>query len=664
MMPASSLQPPAKRVFRTDINGLRAWAVIAVLFFHFKIPGFEAGFMGVDIFFVISSFLMTGIIARGLEQGNFSIWQFYMARFRRIVPAVAALIVVLLALGWFWLPTPDYKTLGAQSAYSLGFLSNIHYWRSAGYFDTAAHEKWLLHTWSLGVEMQFYILFPIFALLVWKIKSGLKVFFYSLVLIALASLALSVFSSSWKPVAAFYLLPTRGWELAAGGLVYFLGQNKSLKDYSKQLYFFGLTLWAIGFWFIDGTLPWPSAWAMLPVLGTASIILAAQNNTLLMGNAIAQWLGNISYSVYLWHWPLVVGLYFAGLQDNWTWIAGFFALSLVLGDLSYRLIETPTRKGLVKLSFAKQFAGFAAVAMVIGVCSVSVRLFTFDGRFPEAVEVAASGAFDKASEQQKCMYGTKNCTYLAKNIGVILIGDSHSQASVTALQEASKNFKLDTLNLGRNACRAIKGLRKVGEEGCSKYNNKLYDELLVQRSLKGIPVVNVMRTTTLIHGKGESFGKQTPEFYFTNIPTELNTPEFNEELRREYIKTACYVTQTNPFYLVRPFPEMDINVPNQLSRNILLRNDKSDIKITLKQYHERHAFTWSMQDEAAEKCGAKILNPLPYLCDDTYCYGSKSGRPLYYDDDHLNEYGNKFLVPMFEKIFTDLNKSNKAKKIL
>src|SRR5690554_1232433 len=210
---------PAKPAygFRNDINGLRAWAVVAVLLFHFQVPGFSAGFIGVDIFFVISGFLMTGIILRGLEQGNFSLWQFYMARARRIIPALMLLLVVLLVLGWFWLPTPDYQTLGAQSAYSLSFLSNIHYWRSAGYFDSAAYEKWLLHTWSLGIEMQFYLLYPVFALLVWKIKSGVKTFAWSLVSLFVLSLALSVMASSWKRAAAFYLVPTGGWELAGGG---------------------------------------------------------------------------------------------------------------------------------------------------------------------------------------------------------------------------------------------------------------------------------------------------------------------------------------------------------------------------------------------------------------------------------------------------------------
>lgn len=182
--------------FRTDINGLRAYAVIAVLLFHFQIPGFSAGFLGVDIFFVISGFLMTTIIVRGLEKENFSIWKFYMARVRRIVPALMVLIATLLVLGWFFLPTPDYQALGSQSAYASAFISNIYFWRSSGYFDAAAHEKWLLHTWTLGVEAQFYLLLPVLLTILWKIKPVAKTLFWGLVFALFASLALSVVASN------------------------------------------------------------------------------------------------------------------------------------------------------------------------------------------------------------------------------------------------------------------------------------------------------------------------------------------------------------------------------------------------------------------------------------------------------------------------------------
>ena len=152
--------------FRSDINGLRAWAVAAVTFYHFGIPGFRGGFVGVDVFFVISGFLMTGIVVSGLERGEFSILAFYLARARRILPAQIVLCAVLLALGWWLLLPVEYKKLGTQAVFSLAFLSNIKFWLEAGYFDAASHEKWLLHTWSLAVEWQFYLLLPLVLLAV------------------------------------------------------------------------------------------------------------------------------------------------------------------------------------------------------------------------------------------------------------------------------------------------------------------------------------------------------------------------------------------------------------------------------------------------------------------------------------------------------------------
>ncbi len=205
--------------FRPDIAGLRAWAVLAVVLFHFNIPGFSGGFVGVDIFFVISGFLMTQIIARGLEDGRFSIWRFYLARARRILPALLVLCAVLLVLGWFALPPLDYRALGMHTLTSALFLSNIQYWREAGYFDAASHDKWLLHTWSLSVEWQFYLLLPLVLWVVWRLSPGRRNLARVLVSLLLASFALSVWLSSHKPEAAFFLLPTRAWEMLAGGLL-------------------------------------------------------------------------------------------------------------------------------------------------------------------------------------------------------------------------------------------------------------------------------------------------------------------------------------------------------------------------------------------------------------------------------------------------------------
>ncbi|MBD3756334.1 MAG: acyltransferase, partial [Gammaproteobacteria bacterium] len=307
---------PSPISYREDINGLRAWAVIAVLLFHFSLIGLPGGFAGVDVFFVISGYLMTAIIVGGYEKGSFSIWKFYMARARRILPALMVVMAVLLALGWFWLPTPDYQALGAQSAYGLTFLSNIYYWRSAGYFDAAAQEKWLLHTWSLAVEAQFYVLYPIFVALMWRFWKGLKAITLGLMLLFVVSLLLNLMVTFWRPTVAFYLLPTRGWELAAGGLVYLIARQGWVSASLKARgYWLGWVFLIGSFALIQESFAWPGYWAMLPVLGASLIILGQREACFLTYNRLAQWLGDRSYSLYLWHWPLVVALYFAGLHS-------------------------------------------------------------------------------------------------------------------------------------------------------------------------------------------------------------------------------------------------------------------------------------------------------------------------------------------------------------
>ncbi|MBD3768468.1 MAG: acyltransferase, partial [Gammaproteobacteria bacterium] len=257
---------PSPVSYREDINGLRAFAVIAVLLFHFTLIELPGGFAGVDVFFVISGYLMTAIVVGGHEKGNFSLLRFYMARARRILPALMVVIASLLALGWFWLPTPDYQALGSQSAYALSFLSNIHYWRSAGYFDAAAHEKWLLHTWSLAVEAQFYVLYPIFIALIWRFWASIKAVTVSLLVLFVLSLLLNLIATHYKPVATFYLLPTRGWELVAGGLVFLLAKQgwvaAQIKTYG---YWLGWLLMLASFALINDTLSWPGYWAVLPV---------------------------------------------------------------------------------------------------------------------------------------------------------------------------------------------------------------------------------------------------------------------------------------------------------------------------------------------------------------------------------------------------------------
>lgn len=651
--------------FRTDINGLRAYAVIAVLLFHFQIPGFSAGFLGVDIFFVISGFLMTAIIVKGLERENFSIWKFYMARVRRIVPALMVLVAVLLILGWFFLPTPDYKALGSQSAYASAFISNIYFWRSSGYFDAASHEKWLLHTWTLGVEAQFYVLLPIFLIILWKIKPAVKTLLWGLIFAFLASLALSIVASSWKPVAAFYLLPTRGWEFIAGGLVFFAGrQLKGLEKFSKILLWTGFSLLLAAFIFIDSSYSWPSGWALLPVLATSLIMLAQRSQSILTAHPIAQWLGDRSYSLYLWHWPIVVALYFAGLHTDWFWIVTGLTLSLILGDLSYRWVETPTRTYFSKTSTSKELLAIGAMVMLVGVSAVSARLFIFEGRLPEKIEAIANEANNSYINQPLCISKSDttnkpiDCYFNNSKLGVISIGDSHASATFTALGVTANKLNLNAMHWAKSACPTLKGAEfQSRAQGCYAFNEEVISRL--NNEFQSTPIVLVSRLTrALIGGNEDGISAQgVPHIYFDKETNDGYSKAYQSQFKASLIDTACMLAKDRTLYLVRPIPEMGIDVPKTLSRNMIFNRGGDDIKISLEQYHQRHSFVWKAQDLAAEQCGVKILNPLPYLCDEEYCYGSKEGRPLYYDDDHLSEYGNKFLVPMFEQVFLDQQKT-------
>ena len=439
---------PSSVNYREDINGLRAWAVIAVLLFHFKLIGLPGGFAGVDIFFVISGYLMTSIIVGGYEKESFSIWKFYMSRIRRIMPALMVLIATLLILGWFWLPTADYQPLGTQSSYAMTFLSNILFWKSAGYFDSAAEEKWLLHTWSLAVEAQFYILYPIFITLIWKFWKCLKAINLGIVFLFLSSLIINLYASSRVPGASFYLLPTRGWELGAGALVYLAIKNNLFSNTLKSIGFWIGWILIIGsFFLLSKDLVWPGYWAIFPVFGASLVMLANSEKSFFTNNFIAQWIGDRSYSLYLWHWPLVVALYFAGLQSEWSWVIGAFALSVVLAHLSYHFVETPTRKYLTQASLKKEIVVIFGVAVLIGIAAVSVKTFELKDRAinlsPQALYVASYSTEKKREEIHKeyllnCDFyyskkynGTKiidqSCVSTSPG-GIFLWGDSHAQA--------------------------------------------------------------------------------------------------------------------------------------------------------------------------------------------------------------------------------------------
>lgn len=649
--------------FRPDINGLRAWSVVAVVLYHFKVAGFSGGFVGVDIFFVISGLLMTGIIVDGLERGSFSVLKFYMARACRIIPALLVLCTVLLTLGWLWLPATDYKILASHATTSLTFISNIKYWLEAGYFDSNSHDKWLLHTWSLSVEWQFYVLLPLILLGTWKIRSGRKLIFWVLLIGMLLSLGLCIALTPSKPTGTFFVLPTRAWEMIAGGLTY-LSMSRFRFDtgIKRLLEIIGLvsTVWAI--FTFDSMTPWPGWRAMFPVVSAVLILLAARTDSIWTNNPIAQWIGTRSYSLYLWHWPIVVALvYLDSMEKPWLVTSGL-GLTLLLGHFSFQWVESYSRSALNKLSLRQGAFTLAGVTIFITMAGLGIQWKQgVMGRLSPNIDLVSQEALNKNPKRDYCQIeaGTTSpsCMYGGKVLQAIVLGDSHADALVSAVASAIKKPEGGVMEWSYSSCTTTFGLQPVPGRKGSNYHCDLFLNW-VSKELgnipKNIPLIIINRTSAAVFGPNEDGGnipKNSPSVYFTNLYKKPE-PAFLEEFSEKLISTTCTLAKDRTVYLVRPIPEMGVKVPN-LARSMVLGMHK-DISISLEEYHKRHAFIWGAQDAAHFKCGVKILDPLPYLCWDGKCHGSKDGRPMYYDDNHLSEFGNRLLIPMFSTI-SELN---------
>ena len=431
--------------YRRDIDGLRAVAVLSVVFFHAFPERFPGGFIGVDIFFVISGFLISTILFENLERNTFSFVEFYSRRIRRIFPALFTVLMAGLVLGWIILGHDEYRELGEHSVGGTAFVSNFVLWKESGYFNTAAESKPLLHLWSLAVEEQFYIFFPLLLWAAWK--RGFNLFTIAVV-IALISFGFNIAEVAIDPVAAFYFPHIRFWELMAGailahitlqssgtlpGLELMLGgwfrnavRTETAENHERMLRngasILGIGLVAIGLMTINKDTAFPGWWGLLPVMGATLLIAAGANawmNRVVLGNPILVWFGLISYPLYLWHWVLIT--YARVLVSDvplWEVMLVIVGVSVLLAWLTYKLIETPLRFG--KAARIKTVA--LALSMLI-VCGLGYEIYRQDGfpdRFVAKSVVSRKSGLDGGFEgvDRKCAL---------QQIPVICIQDAREQ---------------------------------------------------------------------------------------------------------------------------------------------------------------------------------------------------------------------------------------------
>ncbi|MFP5391781.1 MAG: acyltransferase family protein [Gammaproteobacteria bacterium] len=639
---------------------MRAWAVVSVILYHFGVPGMQGGFVGVDVFFAISGFLMTGIVVRGLEAGRFSLLAFYAARTRRIVPALTVLCVTLLLLGYLFLPPPDYRQLGAHSTGALTFLSNIQFFSEAGYFDTASHDKWLLHTWSLSVEWQFYLLLPVLLSLVWKWWPGRRALLVTTVSALAVSLLAAVAATPGHPTAAFFLLPTRAWEMLAGGLVYLLAPPRAggaRRGWDSA----GIALIVASIALFDTHSPWPGWRALVPVVG-AMLVLAGESNTSpWTASRVAQWLGDRSYSLYLWHWTVFVAIAFVDRTGDPATLAAGLALTLLLGELSYRYVERPTRTLWQIAPWKVGVRTLAAVGVLVLAPALAIQ--TMDGvpgRLPGRVEAAAMESTNVNPRRNDCHTrdgaSSPSCIWGGTQWRVIALGDSHASAAMTSLAAASPTPDAGVVQWTYSGCAYVQGMKLAPEHSARLGSSYRCEDFIgwATRTLAAqpasIPVVLMNRYAALAMGDNlDAAANGHPVVYFDR-PAAVSSPAYLAEFGRHITDTACTLARQRTVYLMRPIPEMGLVVPKAMSRRLAFGLNE-DISISMDEYRQRNEWVWRAQDEAQRRCGVKILDPLPYLCHDGRCYGSQHGRPLYSDADHLSEYGNKLLVPMFRQVY-------------
>lgn len=465
--------------YRAEIDGLRALAVLPVILFHAGFEWFSGGFVGVDVFFVISGYLITTIIISEMAEDKFSIVNFYERRARRILPALFFVMAICIPFAWMWLTPLHLKDFGQSLVAVSTFSSNILFWQESGYFDTVAELKPLLHTWSLAVEEQYYILFPVFLMLTWRL--GIKWILTILLIVFFTSLGIAQWGAYYSPSAAFFLLPTRGWELLIGAFAaFYLKNNTHLNSHilNQVLSLFGFGMIVYSIIAFDKATPFPSLYALIPTIGTGLLILCAVPKTLihkLLSLKFIVGIGLVSYSAYLWHQPLLVFARHRLLGDVSEFILLILcSVSLVMAWFSWKFVEAPFRN---KDIFNRKSIFYSSAVMSMIFCALGLFLHVQTVTQPLKVvlsdkEISIPIKYDGIVEQgRKCSFpnllnGDKYCEIFGNGkLGeVVIIGDSHARVlsesfyssidsfySLTDLTASGCPFILDSnIYIGRN----------------------------------------------------------------------------------------------------------------------------------------------------------------------------------------------------------------------
>lgn len=650
--------------YRSEIDGLRAIAVVPVILFHAGFEIFSGGFVGVDVFFVISGYLITTIIINEMDEAKFSLLNFYERRARRILPALFFVVLCCLPFAWFLLMPSDMKDFSQSLVAVATFSSNILFWRESGYFDTAAELKPLLHTWSLAVEEQFYILFPLFLMAAWRF--GKRAIVWTLVAAFVISLATAQWGAYNKPAATFYLLPTRAWELLIGSFAAFYLQKRSVTAplwVSNALSAAGLIAVLYGVFAFDEATPFPSVYALAPTVGTVLIILFAMRGTAvhaLLSLKAFVGVGLISYSLYLWHQPVFAfWRHYNVFEPTHLQMVMLSLLCLPLAYLTYRFVEAPFRrqnrpiKRLQVLSFSMLFLMSFSV---FGVTGHLLKGFPF--RFSGNVLSIAQSSIDRTD--QTCIssstvpvHPVAGCNNGETQVSVMLIGDSHANAIRDVFLNALEDAGIGAYATSYSGCLPLRGFYRVdrgNEHLCSEFNLSAL-EYAAQQNIETLVLVS--RFPLYLWGErfdnGER-GVEEGEAAYVEL-VGLPPSDWLDESRRtrvlsEYRRQILELAENFNVILVSPIPEAGWNVPALGARLASREEEKLTLVTNYERYLMRTAPLLDLFQELDGQHDNVIFSPVHLdLCSDGLCYNILNDVVYYYDDDHLTNEGAEIVVP-------------------
>ena len=645
--------------YRPEIDGLRAVAVLSVIVFHAGFESFSGGFVGVDVFFVISGFLITSIMINDFENNCFSFADFYERRARRILPALFFVLVSCIPIALWSMAPGDLKEFFQSLISVVIFSSNFLYWSGSGYFDTASELKPLLHTWSLAIEEQYYLLFPFFLAAFWH-KGRNRVYWVVCVVFGI-SFVIACVGTFYAPSAAFFMLPARAWELFSGVIAALVLnarpelRNEVGKTVSEALSLLGLILIGYAVFVFDDKDALLGLPALIPVCG-AFLVIVFGGKSGLAGHFLTfkpiVGVGLVSYSAYLWHQPLMAFSRHTLPQEPDKWVMIILCLvTLVMGYVSWRFVEKPFRN---KAKFERKL-----IFQWFGIGSLAVVLFAMFGlgsddylsRFKFAdvdVDQRKPVCLKSNFRGPGCLIGNSS-----SNVSFMIFGDSHGLTLSNVLSRELDGTDLQGIDLTIGGCLpTIRGRDKDENEGrrkCDIAREWFYSNL----SGETIPKTIILYARWSIYSQRSRYDNEEGGVGYGRKITYYPEENYLSDAMNDYVLSVKKILDSGrDVILVYPTPELGWNLPKRLMKLHANGNQLDEMSGAVKSsgYTKRNKAVISAFDSLGDVQGLARIKPQEWMCDFSEqgrCTAYRDGKALYFDSNHLSMEGVR---PIAEKI--------------